>query len=299
MWLFFALISRFLWSGGSAMDQVLSRAHCAHRTRSVVTLVYCAFLPFAACAYYLSAGTHVPPVLFFWVILGLLTHLLALLPYYKCLRQEQAYNIVPYMELTPVFLTILAMSLRHEHLTLLQISAALLVIFCGFAFSWDFEHGRVKKKILAYMALSSFLFAVTQFCIKSASALTDVWTVTFYFTLGQACVGLLMLAAFGRVRKTILNTCAATSGKTIFLALGSAFMSFLGFASITFAFKYAPTTGHVAALSGTQPFFSFLLAFPLAHLIPGHYEPVVRGRELHWKLFLLFGILFGIYLLGR
>jgi drug/metabolite transporter (DMT)-like permease len=298
MWLFFALFSRFIWSLGSAIDQVLSRAYPRHRTLSVLTLGYCAYIPFLGIAGILSADLRVPPALFVWVVIGLLAHMLALVPYYKCMRKEQAYNIVPYMELTPVFLTALAMSLRHEHLTLTQILAAALVIFCGFAFSWDFSEGRVKKKVLALMAGASFLFAVMQLCIKSATDLADVWAVTFYFMLAQSFVGLFMLAAFRGVRKSIVAACVATSGKTLFLTLGGALLSFAAFASITFAFKYAPTTGHVAALSGTQPFFSFLLAFPLAHLIPHHYEPVVKGRELKLKMFLLVGIFIGIYLLA-
>jgi drug/metabolite transporter (DMT)-like permease len=297
MWLFFALFSRFLWSGGSAIDQVLSRAHQHHRTRSVLTLCYCAYLPFSLVAYCLSDDIHVPPVFFGWLALGLAAHMLALLPYYKGMQREQAYNIVPYMELTPVFLTVLALTLRGEYLTPLQMAAGGAVILCGFAFSWDFAHGRFKKKLLLLMSLASFLFAIMQFSIKSASEIADVWTVTFYFTLCQSCIGFFMLAVFGKVRRSIVSACKATAGKTVLLALSGTSLSFLAFASLTYAFKTAPTTGHVAALSGTQPFFSFLLAFPLAHIIPKHYEPVIRGREMKLKMLLLFGILIGIYVL--
>jgi drug/metabolite transporter (DMT)-like permease len=203
------------------------------------------------------------------------------------------------MELTPVFLTIMAMALRNEHLTPMQMGAGLLVILCGFAFSWDFAHGKIKGRIFALMALASFLFAVMQLCIKNTSGMADVWTVTFYFNLGQSIIGFSMLAIFGKVRRSIVSAFKASGGKTLLLALSGTCLSFIAFASITYAFKNAPTTGHVAALSGTQPFFSFLLAFPLAYIIPKHYEPVVKGRELKLKLFLLLGIFVGIYVLAR
>ncbi len=297
MWIFFALASRFLWSGCGVLDQVLSRAHMRHKVLTVLILQMCTYFPFALLAGVLSGDIHWSCTLFLWMTAALTAYTVGMLPYYKCLQHEQAYNIVPYFELTPVFLTIFALTLRHEHMTLQQMAGAGIVILCGFAFSWDFKHGAVKKNILALMGCSAFIFAMQQFCLKSASVAESAWTVTFYYTLGQSFIGFVMLALFKPARVEIIETYAATSGKTLLLAASSGGCAFLALASLTYAFKIAPSTGHVAALSGIQPFFSFLLAAVLGHRIPQHYETFVMDRELKLKMFLIVGIFAGIYLL--
>jgi drug/metabolite transporter (DMT)-like permease len=299
MWVFFALLSRFLWSAGGMLDQVLTRAHLHHRVLSVLTLQMCTYLPFSLMACYLSGHVHWSGTLFLWVAGALTAYTVAMLPYYKALQAEQSYNIVPYFELTPVFLTILVLTLRHEHMSPVQLAAALLVISCGFAFSWDFKHGKVKERILALMGCSAFIFGLQQFCIKSASVAEDAWTVTFYYTLGQSFIGWLMFAVFKPGRKEIIRACKATAGKTVLFAAASGGFSFLAFASLTYAFKIAPSTGHVAALSGTQPLFSFLLAAILGHRIPQHFETFVLDWELKLKLLFILGIFCGIYILTR
>lgn len=299
MWVFFALASRFLWSGCGVLDQVLSRAHTRHRVLSSLTLQMCTFFPFSLIACYLSGHVHWSGELFLWVMVALIAYTLGMLPYYKVLQSEQAYNIVPYFELTPVFLTLFALTLRHEHMSLVQIAAAMLVILCGFAFSWDFRHGKVKGKILAMMTCSAFIFGMQQFCIKSASVAEDAWTVTFYYTMGQSFIGWLMFAAYKPGRKEIIRACKATSGKTLLLAAGSGGFSFLALASLTYAFKIAPSTGHVAALSGTQPLFSFVLAAILGHRIPQHFETFIMDWEMKLKILLILGIFVGIYVLTK
>jgi hypothetical protein len=184
-------------------------------------------------------------------------------------------------------------------MSLVQLSAAALVISCGFAFSWDFKYGKVKTKILALMCCSALLFSFQQFCLKSASVTEDAWTVTFYYTLGQSFIGFLMFASFTPARKEIIRACKATSGKTALLAAGSGGCAFLALASLTYAFKIAPSTGHVAALSGIQPLFSFLLAAILGHRIPQHYETFVMDSEMKLKMLFILGIFTGIYVLTR
>jgi drug/metabolite transporter (DMT)-like permease len=299
MWVFFALASRFLWSGCGVLDQVLSRAHMRHRVLSTLTLQMCTYFPFALLAAHFSGNIHWSGELFLWVMVALIAYTLGMLPYYKGLQSEQAYNIVPYFELTPVFLTIFALTLRHEHMSLVQMAAALLVISCGFAFSWDFKHGKVKVKILAMMACSAFIFGMQQFCIKSASVTEDAWTVTFYYTLGQSFIGWLAFALYRPGRKEIIRACKATSGRTLLLAAGSGGFAFLALASLTYAFKIAPSTGHVAALSGIQPFFSFVLAVILGHRIPQHFEKFIMDREVKLKILLILGIFIGIYVLTK
>jgi drug/metabolite transporter (DMT)-like permease len=299
MWLFFALFSRFLWSLGGAIDQVLSRVFRQYKTLSVMALQNCAFLPLALVTYPFFSGLDLPPAFFFWISLALAGQILGCIPYYQSMRAEQAYNVTPYMELTPVLLTLMAMAFLGERLTALQMAGGALVILSGFAFSWDFTYGKVKMRLFLAMSVASFFFAAFQIFIKMASEMASVWAVTYWFCLGRGAMGLAALAFMPRVRHSVVHAFHETAGKTVLLSLIAALGSILALASLTYAFVIAPSTGHVAALSGTQPFFAFLLVVPLARFYPGHFEPLVRGRELKWKVFLLFGIFLGTYLLTQ
>lgn len=297
MWLFAALASRILWSGCGAVDQVLTRMHPRDKVLSVLVLNLCTYLPFGAMAYFLSDGIEWNLECMAWSIGGQFIALAAVAPYYHCVQQEQSYNIVPYFEFTPVFLLIIAGLFLNEVLSSVQMLGAFIVIACGFAFSWDFTHGRIKKHILGWMCLSSFCYAVFQLCLKKAGAIEDAFTVAFYVILAEGIVGLLALSFLPRIRQSIVATARLSGGRSLWLSMLTSGFAFLGLASITYAFQYAPTAGHVAALSGTQPFFAFAIAVVLGKWLPHHFETLKLNHETRMKLFLICGIFAGVYLL--
>lgn len=298
MWLFAALASRILWSGCGAVDQVLTRMHARQKVLSVLVLNLCTYLPFGVIAYFLSGGVRWDIECMAWSIGGQFIALAAVAPYYHCVQQEQSYNIVPYFEFTPVFLLIIAGIFLGEVLSPVQMAGALIVIACGFAFSWDFAHGRIKKHILGWMCLSSLCYAVFQLCLKKAGAIEDAFAVAFYVTVAEGIIGLLALAFLPRVRQSIVTTARGSSGRSLWLSCLTSGFAFMGLVSITYAFQHAPTAGHVAALSGTQPFFAFALAGVLGIWLPHHYERLSFTFETKVKLLLIAGIFLGVYLLS-
>jgi len=297
MWLFAALASRILWSGCGATDQVLTRMHVQSRVFSVLVLNLCTYLPFGAVAYFLSAGIQWDMQTMLWCVGGQWIALVAVAPYYHCVQHEQSYNIIPYFEFTPVFLMLMAAAFLGETLAPLQILGAAIVILCGFAFSWDFAHGRIKRNILAWMCLSSLCYAFFQMCLKKAGTVEDAFAVAFYITVSEGVTGFIALFFLPRVRQSIMATMRASKGRSLHLSMLTSGLAFMGLVSITYAFQQAPTAGHVAALSGTQPFFAFALAVMLGRLLPGHFETIRLSRETKLKFFLIAGIFAGVYLL--
>jgi len=298
-WMFFALASRFLWAGSNAMDQILSRAHKENKTAAVIALSFIAQAPFGVAALWTGGWPAYDGKILWWFALGIAADFLSYLPYYKCMQEEEARNIVPYLELGPVFLMILALVLRGESLSFIQAAGALTVIACGFLFSWDFTHGRLKLRVLGLMGLAAFFFALNQFAVRMVSDEASDWTVAGCFLLGQSVAGFLLLAARPQVRRSVREGLIRTRGGSAALALAEAVFSFLALLSLVLAFKSAPSTAHVAGLSGVQPFFSLFLAVLLARALPKHFGQVPFDRETKAKLFLLLGILLGAWLLAH
>lgn len=297
MWIFFALISRFLWASCNAVDQTFSRAHTTEKTKSVLVLSCIFELPFGFFALYLAKDISFDLQVIQYLCAAIIAHLAALVPYFYCLQKEEAYNITPFMEVTPVFLILLSTLLNNESLTYVQLLGGVLIIGSGFSFSWDFKNSKIKTSVLWPMICCCLLFAVAQFSLSLAARHIDVWHITGFMMTGNGLVGVIVFLLMPKVRQSIMTAAKKTKGGTAGMAAVSNLFSFLALASITVAFATAPSTGHVASLSGTQPFFSFLIALVLARFVPRYYEKIIFNAELKVKLGLLAFILLGIYLL--
>ncbi len=298
MWIFFSLISRFLWAVTNAVDQVFSRAHTTEKTKSVFVLSCICELPFGLLSLTLAGGVasfDAPAVKFLCVAVA--AHLAALIPYFYALQKEEAYNITPLMETVPVFLIIMAVVFNNETLTSMQGIGAAMIIGSGFVFSWDFNNSKIKTSVLWPVMCCCLLFAFAQFSIRSATTHANVWQITGFMMTADGIIGILAFAALPKIRKSILSTLKHSRGKSGLIGFISNLFSFLGLASIAQAFATAPSTGHVASLSGTQPFFSFLIAVILAKLLPHHFEKIKFDHQTKIKLGLLVVIFAGICLL--
>jgi hypothetical protein len=113
----------------------------------------------------------------------------------------------------------------------------------------------------------------------------------------EAAIAFCGLVIYGRARRSIIATAIETKGRSVMVAMLASALGLIGTAFISMAFSKAPTTGHVAALGPTMPFFSFFIAAVLGYVLTQHYQKVPFDGETKIKLFLLIGIFGGIYLL--
>ena|GEM_PF-4355661 len=298
LWLFLAIIARFFWAGAGAVDQLISRAHKEDTLACATILYYVMMLPFALLLLSISDWQfEVTMPYIACIALAAAVNVMALIPYYKCLQADDAHAVMAYLELTPVCLMFLAYLVFGETMRPIQLAGAGIVIVCGFIFSWDFRHGHFRARSLMLMAIAAFLFAVYQLCLRWTGQIGDMWAVGGCLLLGEWTFGMLMFLLHKGARRSIIATARETKGRTLLLSLASGAFSMTGIVMIIKAFQLAPTTGHIAALGPTQPFFSFFLAAVLGLLLPKVYSHVPFDHETKIKLFLLVGIFGGIYLL--
>ncbi len=298
MWILFALLARFFWACMNAIDQVLARAHPRHKVLAAIAVESLPAFPVSIAIYLFLGVPALKAQLLFYSFASVVAVVLGAIPYYMALRHEHAHNVTPYLELTPVFVILLAYFFKGEILTHEQMAGAALVILSGVLFSWDFTRGRFKLGIFAILAVASLLFAFYQYSVSQAQPLGGVWLVAACFYFGRSMISVAILFCMPEVRKTILGTFVRSKGKTLLLACIINVFSILGLASLLLAFRYAPTIGHVAGLSGAQPIISFLLAIPLAIMFPKHFSKIKFNRATFTKMSLVIFIALGIYLLA-
>jgi uncharacterized membrane protein len=298
MWLVFASLARAFWAAANAFDQVLARAHPRHRALAAVLLERLSYFPYALILYFFFGPFPYNPKLLIFSFAATLCAVLGSAPYYIALRHEHAHNVTPYLEFTPVFLILLAFLFKDEVLSTAQLAGAIIVIVGGFLFSWDFARSHFKIRIFVLLALASLLFAFYQYYASQAGLYGSIAAVACYYYFFSGLLGLVPFVVLKDVRKTIVKTFVQTKGNTFFIALSSDLMGLLAFVSLLLAFRLAPTLGHVAGLSGSQPIFSFALAIPLAKFFPKHFSKIIFDREALAKISLVALIAFGVYLLA-
>jgi drug/metabolite transporter (DMT)-like permease len=192
----------------------------------------------------------------------------------------------------------LAYIFRGETMTPLQLAGAAIVIGSGFLFSWDFMRGRFKLAIFGLLTVSSMLWAGYQFSLSEAGRFADPWEAAACYYVATSVLGFLLFAVCRETRTVIIDTFHATRGQAVKLSLITNALDILALTTFLAALHQAPTIGHVAAVSGLQPIFSFFLAWPLAKVFPQHFSRPAMNRESFYKLALIGLICIGIYFLA-
>lgn len=298
MWLLFALLARFFWASANASDQILSRLTPGKFVLPSIICLYLACLPVVVLSYCLAGHMDYGMPWFLDTAAAALFAMVAIVPYILALRHEDAQNVTPYMELTPVFLILLAYCFRHETLTWLQGAAAVLIVSAAFLFSWDFAASRFNLRTFLRLSVTSILWAGMQFFWNEALIRSNAWAVCCLFYGLLFVVGVAGFLLLPRTRYAIIETYQKTRGMNIRLAFMTSLLDLAAIASVLFAFQNASSVARVAALSGTQPVFSFLLAIPLGYLLPRHFNKVPINKHTAYKLALILCIGAGVYMLA-
>ena len=299
LWLFLATLSRLLWAGTNFVEQFLSRAHKGQSPLAPLTLVYLFCYPASAVCFVLSGAAPWPLHTILYCAAAVTAVTIGLVPYFYVIKKEDVHNVVPYLELTPVFLIVLAYLIKHQTMTDIQMVGAVLIVISSFLFSWNFCEGRFKLPIFLLLSFEAFCFAIFQYCNAEAQSSSSALSTASCFYCIEALLGSLILLVVKPVRTGLLAAFVATRGRVAVMALLATVLETTALVSILLAFQLAPSYGHVAALSGLQSVFCFLIALLLGRFIPQHFSRIVFDHEQKLKLLLIVTIFTGVYLLAR
>ncbi len=299
LWLVLAIVSRLFWASTNFCEQILSRNLEQQGVFAPIVTTWVLGLPFVLIAWVLSGFAPWSLHMMMFCGLAVVAVFLGLLPYFYCLRKEPAQNVIPYLELTPVFLILLAALFKQQYLTVTQGIGVALIVVSSFLFSWDFREAKFKIPIVTMLSFSSFGFAVYFYSIAEAEVEAPVWATASCFYFCEFVLGVILLSCSSKLRQGLLAACVADKRQTLCLGLIANCLEFCAFVSVLGAFAHAPSYGHVAALSGLQSIFCFFLAIPLGKWLPEYFTKIQFNREQVIKLSLIVTICAGVYLLAQ
>lgn len=289
LWLILAIVTRLLWALCNISDQYVSRYIGRESTMASVILFDLIGLPFITLLLLLRGfpETLLQNDIYPWMICGTLAAFMGLFPYLRSLQMDEARNVAPLHEMTPIFVMVLGWGVLHEMMAMQQFFGACIVIISGFLFMWDFNHNHFKLKLFILMAVSAFMFSISQLILRHLSLKIEVWDIALGFAIVSFLKGVLLLLCLPSARRHLFVS-LQRKNRGLFLAVGSSEISNrLAALCLITVFSLAPTAGHVAALSGTQPVFVMLLALLLGKLWSDHYTPLKWDRDTQVKLLVL------------
>lgn len=299
-WLLLAVFVRFLWACTNMIDQHVSRYLGADAVLSVVLLQNMMALP-SALIMMMIVGVPAYPGLdsLLWISMGAAVSLLAVIPYLCVLQIDEARNISPLFEFTPILVMLMAWAILGEVMAAHQMVGALIVIICGFLFMWDFNHNRIKQKTLALMLVASFFYALAQLALRHVSQDMNPWDVAIFFSAGYFTGGIVLSLIRPQTARALWQGIKKGKGTLLGWASLEEMFSRVAFVCLVYAFALAPTAGHVAALSAMQPVFVMMLAVIMGGFSHHHFPKVKWDKDVQVKTALLIVMMGGILLLRQ
>lgn len=284
-WVALAIIARLFWACTNVVDQYIARAFGSRRIIAAIVLQnLTAIVSLILIAVFHGVPENVDSKLMLWVNVGVVASFCALYPYLRALQNDESRNVVPLLELVPVILILLAYFVLGETMSWTQILFSGVLIACGFGFMWDFNTGRFKTGTLLLMLASSFLFAVYYLSLSHVGKQID--PIDLLWLVDSGCFGgaVVMAIVYPRALGNIKAALASSRGRILWLELLNGVFLRLGILAIIFAFAMAPSTGLVAAFSGVQPVFVFVLSGVTALILHEHYEKITWNRDTIAKI---------------
>jgi uncharacterized membrane protein len=298
-WFFIALMAPALYAVCNHLDKyLLSRFFKGGQVGSLVLFSSLFGIFFLPIVYFIQPD--VVSINFNWglilVINGTLT-IVALLFYFKALENEEASVIVPFMQLTPILVFILAFLILGETLNPGEIMACLLILAGAMVLSIEFT-GKVKIKYsIVFLMLGSCLaLAVSTVIFKMVAIEVGFWASIFWEFIGKIFIGIFIYINFDSYRKQFLDVLKHNRRSVIFLNSLNETLFIFGDGIFSFASLLAPVAV-ISSLGGLQPAFVFIFGIILTVFFPKISKEKIGKYDLLQKAIAIILIVLGTYLI--
>src|SRR3989344_127964 len=209
-WFFLALVAPILWSIINHIDKyILSKYQQGRGVGALFifsALASVIVLPFLAIFFHSEILNVSKENLLGLLVVGFLSAA-AFFYYLKAMDRDEASVVVPLFQFDPVFGYIISFFVLRELLNLNQILASVLILVGIILLSIEIDIDnkfRMKKKVLFWVVISSFLFALSGILFKKLALEDSFWIAIFWQYLGLTIFGLCVLAFYKKFRQDFI-----------------------------------------------------------------------------------------------
>lgn len=292
-WFLFALLAPALWGIINILDKFLLTKHFKSPFSYQIFL---SFLNLIILPIFLLVS--ISSQIFFTtlsIIIGLFVALIYVI-YNKAMMKEEASRVISLFYLNPLFILPLAFIFLGEGLGISKYLGVILLVISATLISYKKVR---RKKILSPAILLILIFdlfyAIYQIITKFTLNYFDIWSFTFWKTIG-ALISNFVLLSFQKIRNDFLLD-IRNLPKSIYI-LGIFHISFFYTGLILFYFAISISfISLVGAIPSIQPFFVLIYTLLLSIFIPKILKEEVSKQTLLLKSLAVILIFIGSYLI--
>jgi uncharacterized membrane protein len=298
-WLVFAFAGPVLWALSTHFDKYLVDKYFKDSNVAVL-LVFTALagiltLPFIA--WFDPTALALKPASAALIAFSGLIYMGAMLFYLRALQSEEASVIAPFYQASPLFGYVLGYAVLGETLTRVQMAGGALIVVGTFLVSWRTGPQRgFKRRVAALMLACALALAVSSLIFKAFALRDEFWSTTFWMFVGQACFGVLVLAA-APLRRQFFDLLRRHPGPILSLNAANELINLGGSLGARYALVLAPLS-LVQAVTSTTALFVFAFGILLSLLLPSFARENLSGGDLLRKGAAAALVALGVMLIG-
>jgi uncharacterized membrane protein len=293
-WLFFAIAAPALFAVTNFIDKFIIEKHVEDIVALAIVSGGISFI----FGFIILAIMHFPFLGWEVVLLILLSGALgelALLPYFKAMKLDDASRVLPLFQIIPFLILLLAYLFLGETLTGGQLFGFCFILLGGFLLSLK----KLDLKVFSlrpsfwYMILSSSLYAAGAVIFKFVVTPGNFWNIIAYEILGGGLV-ILALALYNPYRVRAIKVARRATGSLwgAFVANESVYLA--ARLSVSYAFALA-AVALVSVLNGFQPLFALLYGVILSLWFPRILKEDIKGSTIALKVVSIALIFVGLW----
>ena len=281
-WLFFAFSGPVLWAISTHLDKYLVERY--FKTSNVaVLLVFTALIGLITLPviWWFEPGVVGPGLkaVALMTVSGVL-YMVGMLFYLQALQSEEASVVAPFYQAVPLFGYGLGYVVLGERLSALQIAGGALIIVGTIAVSLrpGLRGSAFKGRFVGLMLACALLLAVSSLIFKVFAVKDEFWPTTFWMFVGEALVGVAMLA-IGSYRREFIALLRQSPGAVLSINAANESINLAGGLGTRYALLLAPLS-LVQAIGGTTTLFVFAFGVLLSLASPKFGREDLSAGEL-------------------
>jgi drug/metabolite transporter (DMT)-like permease len=300
-WLVFDFSGPVLWAVSTHLDKYLVERFFKDSDVAVL-LVFTALIGLATLPFiwlYEPGVLNLTPGSIALMTLAGMLYMGAILFYLKALQGEEASVVAPFFQASPLFGYVLAYLVLGERLSAAQMLGGAMIVTGTLSVSirWGASAARFKARLALLMLACGFILAVSALIFKYFALRDEFWTTTFWYFVGQAFVGLIVLT-IARYRRQFLALLRSNTAALISIGGANELINLGGSLGMRYALLFAPLS-IVQAIGSTTTLFVFALGAVLSLFLPRFGRERLTAGDLVQKGLAALLVAAGVFLVTR